>query len=1264
MSASTPRPAVSMPVPQIQVSPENPPSDGSKAIQAAYTAAFHAPGLSKENKLDKAEETLSAPIKRVDDTYEQMKSFYTANASAFNSAGSALVSDTHLDPKAIEDKLNRFAETSKVIMQGLDILGKLHPFLGVAVLAFKGVVALDLARRQNNKKVIAIQVQMQDMIVVVFQLRNIRDPDDVGPDGTKLAARLGGLIQSIAKNITECGTACKIYSEKGFVSKTLKSKIYENQLTAYVQMFDDNKKKLEFELAVHTARGVDEANEKLDNQNTNLNLILVRMEELFRRLDTSRERDAHEFIETNKGAQACVENEATLWRLLVMGGEKVEGYDPAQPGKADLASARKMLSKELAEDVREVMERSMDSFARKMKLQGEELAETIINELSDKSIRRIRDPDLKALWEQQGWKASVEVRNFVLALNDYYADKFDAAENAGMRGSAAASEAGSGPPSPTETGHDFPTTQDDQWTLAYINPAHIQPISEAVDDDASGFVSSREANVFASRRPENWSLPQWTAFWAAGWHPVVTYYKNDIYKILHAMDNLVRLVLPANRNYAESYYGGESIDKIELLLRSTRSAPSAVLDDPDLLRLSIDFMEAEEEKLEARLATLLYQVDDSTAVALLTRRRRIERYVYPLLYLLLRRHFYILRLACIHTLNEAEFLGMSTSLATVLTAVDDRIKVLEPVFKSNSLDVKERLSFCFFGMFQMLHNPPSLPSSGSNTIITFVEEDGYAREGEEDLWPDSDIEEDTRKRLVRQLHIPEEIVLRHGRFRFPDRPEFEKQFPSPSPLITTTTTTATSTGGMNGSWTCLASVHPGAPSALLTLGFAVSRAEGELPMDELTVSAECLHHAKTVPGKTWDDQVVFKLWKTLCVGLYDPATESIGIVDADYMGGVFEYLMDAGAGREESDDDEEGIAGPVILGTLRRTPPAAYRHLYTQAELDADPVKARWKFALAAIRAEVQRKNCSGAYLRSRNAERKRWVELTVQDKKAARNFTPATPLTAEEKDELARLTVVIPPRDIQFYDALANFEVNKTIIPHYAICDGCRGRIYGERLVCLECMKGDNLNLRVDLCSNCFEKTFKWGDSVHEPRHVQVKTYRRIHPGYMSWMVPEAREVAKRARKLFAEDKFAATNGSDPSEESIIKDADVSAGGKAIVALKCFYCEEKISPPCFVCVECTPEVYICIECNKTRAAERSADHRLSHTLVYIFDTKPMVLQTMSSAGDAGATVEARLRALEKNMGSRFEALDARLGAVEALLKNLVAQLTGSSRAG
>ncbi|KAJ7048906.1 hypothetical protein C8F01DRAFT_799583 [Mycena amicta] len=1108
-------------------------------------------------------------------------------------------------------------------MQGLDILSTLHPFVGVAALAFKGVIALDLARRQNNKKVIAIQVQMQDMTVVLFQLRDIRDPEDIGPDGTKLAARLRGIIVSIADSITECGTACDIYLKKGFLSKTLKSKIYEDQLTAYVQMFDDNKKKLEFELTGHTARGVDEANQKLDNQNTNLNLILVRMEELFRKLDTSRERDVRAFIETNKGARACVENEATLSKLLAMGGEKLEGYDPAQPSRADLASAQKLLSKELAENVNEVVMHSMDGFARKMKMQGKELADTIINALSDKSTKRIRDPDLKVLWEQQGWKASVEARNFVLALNDYYADKFDMAAEAGTR-----------PPSPTSPVHDLSAAEDDRWTLAYINAAHIQPISEAVDDDGSGFVSSKEANLFATQRPQKWSLPQWTAFWAAGWHPIVTWYKNQIYKLLQTMNNLVQQVLPTNRNYAAMYYGGSTIDQIELLLRSTRSASDTVLSDPDLHPLVLEFKDAEEVKLKARLESLLYQVDDSTAIALLTHRRRIERYVYPLLYLLLQRHYDILRLACIHTLEKAEFRSMATSLATVFTAVDDRIKVLAAIFKSNSVDVKERLGYCSFGMFQMLHSTPSAQSAGSNTMLAFIGEDGYASEWDnEDVSPDSDAES------IQQ--IPK-AILRHGQFRFPDRfSEFEKRFSLPTPPIDTTTTSAS---GINGSWTCLVSGHPECPPALLTLVFAVSG-------DELTVGVEFLQHVAQVAGTMKSEhQFTFTMWNTLYVGVYDSATETIQATPR-----IESKTGDSDSSHEDEVEEVEGIMGSFALSTLRRAPPAAHRHLYTPAELKADPVNARWNFALAAIREDVKRKNCSAEYLCSRSAERKRWVELTVLERKAAGNFKPATPLTTEEKDELGQLTANIPPRDIRFYDALANFELNKTIIPHDVFCNGCGGQIYSERVMCLECMKNDDLN-RVDTCSDCFEKTVKWEVFVHEPRHVQVKTYRRIHHGDMSWMVLEGREVAKRVKKWFTEDKAVATTApaSDPSKEGLTNDIDISA--KATEAPTCSYCEEKIALPCFVCVVCAPDAYICIECNKKHAAERSQifpQHRLSHPLVYIFDTKPMILRKTPSAEDV--TVEMQL----KNMWNKFEALDTRLEAVEALLHNMWEQLTG-----
>ena len=44
----------------------------------------------------------------------------------------------------------------------------------------------------------------------------------------------------------------------------------------------------------------------------------------------------------------------------------------------------------------------------------------------------------------------------------------------------------------------------DDWAVPYMNVLHLQPILEAFDDDATGFVSVKEANEFTSSRPEDW----------------------------------------------------------------------------------------------------------------------------------------------------------------------------------------------------------------------------------------------------------------------------------------------------------------------------------------------------------------------------------------------------------------------------------------------------------------------------------------------------------------------------------------------------------------------------------------------------------------------------------------------------------------------------------------------------------------------------------------------------------------------------------------
>ena len=47
-------------------------------------------------------------------------------------------------------------------------------------------------------------------------------------------------------------------------------------------------------------------------------------------------------------------------------------------------------------------------------------------------------------------------------------------------------------------------TEQDEWTLEFINVTRLQAIIEAFDDDASGFITVAEANAFTTARPENW----------------------------------------------------------------------------------------------------------------------------------------------------------------------------------------------------------------------------------------------------------------------------------------------------------------------------------------------------------------------------------------------------------------------------------------------------------------------------------------------------------------------------------------------------------------------------------------------------------------------------------------------------------------------------------------------------------------------------------------------------------------------------------------
>jgi hypothetical protein len=169
------------------------------------------------------------------------------------------------------------------------------------------------------------------------------------------------------------------------------------------------------------------------------------------------------------------------------------------------------------------------------------------------------------------------------------------------------------------------------------------------------------------------------------------------------MFEVLNHIQPSNRRAVDEYLYHSSFWRIELLLRSTRSVNPKILSDPDLFRNVDSYAKAEEDRLEANLQDVGYELDTPATVSLITGVGRIERvsclvternftltmiqYVFPLLYLLLRRHLKVITLACKHVLDVEEFVALNDSLVSILLAIDYRVRNLEGIYLSTFLVV-------------------------------------------------------------------------------------------------------------------------------------------------------------------------------------------------------------------------------------------------------------------------------------------------------------------------------------------------------------------------------------------------------------------------------------------------------------------------------------------------------------------------------------------------------------------------------------------------
>ncbi|KAJ7739936.1 hypothetical protein B0H16DRAFT_1568368 [Mycena metata] len=1169
-------------------SPQVPDDELSRSLAGAWTVANTAPKVSKVDKV-----LLVAENKF---TQAQVKEGRAAAIATGVVAGLTAVGGM----EAIEHGLNTFMDGIPVLMKALDEVGKLHPFIGVAVMAFKAVWALEEKRRANDKMILSLHMEIKDMMGVLTQLKNVKDAEEVAPDGTTIRGRMQEIVAGTAEDIKACANACDTYSKKKTVVKVLKGPIWEGKLVKFVGIFTKRRGDFEFAMSIHTALGVDAANRAIsavDKTTLEMNAKMDMMMKMFQQFVSPEQREMARIVEQKGGLQACQDNDKILKELNDL--ESKSGATPVKPqsvkGTASMnnkTSGLEDLKDELMTDPDAAMEKNLTAFNRKFEVQTRQIidemtkvverqGDRIISELTSGPHDKIVDKDVHKVWKEMGWRGSIKSRYFVLALRDYYQEggAKDGKTNAHI---------------------------EDDWALHYLSVSRLQSISEAFDDDASGFVTVAEANTFTASRPVDWSLLKWLAFWAIGWHQSMTHYAVKSQELLAKMFALRLNVLPANRASVNKY-----LDTVYHGVTTLLSALNPCYVNESLQQKFSSYVEAEEARLRGNLEAISYDIDASNTLSLVTGEGRIERFLLPLIFLLLERDFQIFRACQTKTVHPDELWDAADTIGWTVIAARERVDLLESTFKQQKVDMKQQFKTFAHGLFHYMHDPSGL----WDPKVVLAQDDVE--------YPYDDSLESPNVDLSKILNYPLNI----------ETLDFDAYKPAPRPRK--------------------ASIRPAA--ALKTLlgtwnGFTYQSRDDTVPSSgmisfELSATGNLTFGASSQKSNMSEFNIA---------GEVNP--QNPGVINFSfkqtfparfspvYFSGSWNSATETLSGTWGDESDTRTHTGVFVF---KRSPPECMCFFPAPIVLQTNASKALWKFATSAIRYGVRRGQWSWSFFKERADRRKRFIELYIRSTQFGR------PLNRVEDEELGLLKKSFTTADSRFYHSIAEHQIRVTT-DHDVNCDSCQGHIGGSRITCLTCRLEGTFDT-VDFCDDpsCMSvKVIPTGlTRPHIPTHDILKVRRTVHVRQFGKTYREARVALKKARAFFPDPTE--TSGTDTSPTAPFETP------------RCAVCGRLAGQPSWFCVHCEEPSFICMTCETKKKVTFPGHDMDTHDLVrcsVLVEAGELMLEERLADIETRlerheAHIDGKLHGLERKMGEHLSQVDRRLSEMERLLQSLVSSL-------
>ncbi|KAF9259884.1 hypothetical protein L218DRAFT_1003250 [Marasmius fiardii PR-910] len=644
---------------------------------------------------------------------------------------------TDVEFSVIKNKISTFSQTSKFLRNSLDDISVKYAFIQAAVLAFKKGNELELTRREHDDRVLALNVMMCDMMSVLNLLKEIEAPNEEY-NGLTLEECLNDQMNMVVQTITECAKACDTYQRKHVAIKFFTNHKWQLHFSELAERFIQHQDTIQTKLQPYLPPGT---NTTVPNFGQKIRNISIIMDLVFKQMRPAKDREFAAFIQSKGGLTG-----ASIDHLLrdVIKLEQQKQRDEKKQQRDEKANVRraqqtvgvpmelKKFREEIKKDISTVLRENEANFEQQfeaIELCLKDVIRTVHHE-SDRVIAvfrdmnkgpydRILDKDVYNVWREMGWKGIVKATYLVMALHDHFLEVHQ------KNYSAASAE--------------------DLWLLQFITISRIQPLIEAFDEDGSSLITVNEVNAFTKSRPEGWSLPKWIAYWTIGFEMTTHWYYQRICQLLSFISHSSKKVLPANQRAVSKFmqhwtilclqYQLSGLQKIDYWKSTDWS------NDKTFLKFK-DWILQTEHKMEEYLNTMRYSIDQDNILNIVTGGGRPEKYMMPILYLLLKKSYSMVEKGCTVVLDLKSLETPLTSMEIVYEAIFERVYKLQAIYILQNIKKEEKLSSIFFGLYSYVLKSPekgefwmrsmdaynAMPEEPTSTLIAKSEQEPDSQE--------------------------------------------------------------------------------------------------------------------------------------------------------------------------------------------------------------------------------------------------------------------------------------------------------------------------------------------------------------------------------------------------------------------------------------------------------------------------------------------------------------------------------------------------------